>query len=60
MGGTGRGHMGDDADERGPGELGKGGHGRGGKKSVNPPLGVSVWQVFMPLCSEHLHYALNT
>lgn len=36
------------------------GEGMGGGRNVNPSLGVSVWQVFMPLCCEHLHYALNT
>lgn len=50
--------------ERGLGETGMergsmGERGWGGR-NVNPSLGVSVWQVFMPLCSEHLHYALNT
>lgn len=36
------------------------GESMGGGRNVNPSLGVSVWQVFMPLCCEHLHYALNT
>lgn len=45
----------------GGGGRGRGGAGWvGGGENVNPSLGVSVWQVFVPLCSEHLHYALNT